>query len=441
MPVANDIDNRIGRSFSNQTSDLSWNDTAALIVRFYQITFNRVPDKEGLEHWLRHLNTVENEQVVPRRLAEVFCQSQEFQNTYGSWQPRDLLAALSRNARPGSTELDEAVRARFDAIADQIGGTTVPIDLLVTVAQAPEVVARLTSHVQIFLDGAHKGSESYAGRLFDRVPPPLPEEHPLPVPEPPSLILEQPSPVPEPEALSAPAPALALPETGQVYALTLDDDSIIGTDLDDVFRARLAPRHAPNDTRQRGSTLSDGDTLAGGQGWDELHAYIGLRPVRPAVSGVEEIRIKASPTATGDEPRPAGAHFDASLINGALTIWNDASSCDLTISGLEVSTEVGVRNAIHTTILNYRGQPLFSGPVHVRLSGAIDRLEMPDVRSVEMEVEGGTQAGFHASHLANWSIGGNGHAQFSVPDTTARSLKMINASGFDGDLKLDVMEV
>ncbi|MFC7400175.1 hypothetical protein ACFQU1_23520 [Chelatococcus sp. GCM10030263] len=443
MPVANDIDNRIGSSLSSQTSTLSWNDTAALIVRLYQITFNRVPDKEGFEHWQRYLNTVEDEQVMPRRLAEVFCQVQEFRDSYGSHRPRDLLATLARNARPGSTEPDETLRAKIDAIANQISETTAPIDLLLAVAQAPEVVSRLSSHIQIFLDGAHKGTETYAGRLFERLPPPPPEEQPEPLPQiadPPSPVPEQPLPVPEPEALSAPPPTVAQPETGQVYRLTLADDSIIGTDFDDVFYARLMPKHAPNERPQHNPTLSDGDTLAGRQGWDELHARIGLKPVRPAILDIEEIRIKAAPVIAGDEPRPSGAHFDASLVSGALAMWNDASSCDLTISGLELNTEVGVRNAIHATTVQYRGQPLFGGAAHLKLSGAVKRLDVPNVRTVEMEVEGGTDADFHASHLADWSISGTGHAWFRVPDETARSLKTINASGFEGDMKLDLRE-
>jgi hypothetical protein len=425
MPVANDIDNRIGSSPSIQASGPTWSDTAALIVRFYQITFDRVPDKGGLEHWLRHLNTVEDVEMAPRRLAEIFCRSKEFQDSYGRERPHDLLTTFTRNARPGSTELDETLRTKFDAISGQITAMTTPIDLILAVAQIPEVINRLSSHVHLFLEGADKGTESYAGRLFDRLPPPPPEE----------LT----SPMPEPEALSAPAPSV-VPELGQVYALTLNDDSIIGTDFDDVFRARLAPRHAINEQSWREATLADGDTLAGGYGWDELHAQISLKPVRPAISGIEEIRIKASPTAVGGEPKPSGAHFDASIVDGALTIWNDASSCDLTISGLELSTQIGVRNAIHATVLQYRGQPLFSGPAHLKLSGAVERLNLPDVRSIEMEVEGGTQASLHAPRLAHWSIGGNGYAWFDVPDETARDLKTINASGFEGDLKLVVTE-
>jgi hypothetical protein len=435
MTTANEIDNTISVNRPSPSPELSWNDSAALVVRLYQIAFNRVPDKGGFEHWQRYLNEVADANTHPRTLADHFCQSREFRDKNGNTRSRDLIETLARNARAQSHELDPQFQAKLDAFSNQIDDSMTAADVLLRFADLPEVTARLQPHTEAFLDRAHKGTERYIGRLFERIP------EPLPVPQP--QIAAEPTPDPASKAgASPPADGSVEPETGRVYQLTLDDDRIVGTVFDDVFRARLVP--LASGSPQRSRTLSDSDNLVGGDGWDELQLDIGLTSVKPTLSGIEEIRIKARPEMAPDEksstPFATGAHFDAGQTTGMRVVWNDGSTCPLVISGLTPDVEVGVRHTPHATVLKYTGQsqPSISTPVHIKVSGQVTGLDMHGVRNLEMKVEGGTHADVVAPNLTYWSVSGTGAAWFDVPNQTARGLKLFKAKEFDGDLKLSL---
>jgi Ca2+-binding RTX toxin-like protein len=125
------------------------------------------------------------------------------------------------------------------------------------------------------------------------------------------------------------------------FVLTTGTNSFTGTSGNDTFDAGLSTSSL--------QTLNSGDSLDGGAGTDELFAVINGSVTPSAVKGIENIYITNTSTT-------AVANADFSNATGITSISNQSSTFGTTISGINTSVAVTVRDTtVATHTVTYTG--------------------------------------------------------------------------------------
>lgn len=124
-------------------------------------------------------------------------------------------------------------------------------------------------------------------------------------------------------------------EEGQTFTLTDELDTFTGGSNDDVFNAPLTGDQSAPD-----QTLGLADELDGGAGTDRLNATLnddvgGANGGSPALTSIERVWLRS---------RHDDAEVDLGSADSVEQLWNDRSTNDLTVTGVQNSVVLGLNN-------------------------------------------------------------------------------------------------
>lgn len=128
------------------------------MVRLYQAAFDRVPDQGGLKVWV-------NSGLSLDEIADGFCNSQEFNNRYGSNEVNEaFVISLYKNVLGREPDAD--------GLANWTNSGLSAAQMLAGFSEAQEFKNSINSAVSTFLDECGKGTQDYEGKLDDYLPQP-----------------------------------------------------------------------------------------------------------------------------------------------------------------------------------------------------------------------------------------------------------------------------
>lgn len=244
---------------------------------------------------------------------------------------------------------------------------------------------------------------------------------------------------------------------GGTYTLTIGEDTIVGTDKNDVFNAPLVQDRA-GDLVQ---TLEDIDDLDGGAGIDTLNATLNgsTPPAAPRVNNIEIFNLRATETSV----------LDFANISGVQEIWNSRSANTIALSydNASIAATYGVRDTAATTSISFASN--LGGDADVLnlifsnagtesraayiLSGQAADIEVLNVtaqgtnfvnldafdaaKKLNLTTSGALELEIEDNDLTDITITGSG--ELNLVDTEAfAAVKIVDAADFSGDLTLDV---
>jgi hypothetical protein len=117
--------------------------------------------------------------------------------------------------------------------------------------------------------------------------------------------------------------------TGQNFALTLNQDTLTGTALDDTFNANLLQDNNAAAT----NSLQSFDTLNGGAGVDTLNVTLNAGSAAPTLQNIEKINLTATGVATLDLQNSSGVESINVVNSIANTTVNNVFDAALKVTG------------------------------------------------------------------------------------------------------------
>ena len=153
-------------------------------------------------------------------------------------------------------------------------------------------------------------------------------------------------------------------------ALTSGTDTIIATAADDTFNASVSATAAEN-------TLSNIDTLSGGDGIDTANIVVSVLAVDIGVSSVGMTSIETIKIRSIDSDGTVATHaatFNAGLATGITSVSSDRSTSNLTVTGLAAGASVGMigNGSLTNGILSYAYNTAASAQIINIDGGTID---------------------------------------------------------------------
>ncbi|CAH1657542.1 hypothetical protein CHELA1G11_11285 [Hyphomicrobiales bacterium] len=478
-------------SDSDRSQSSAWHGRAVQAVRLYQITFNRVPDRAGLDHWTSRLDGRETFGDVATR----FVDNPEFNTLYGSWTPRSIYQEFLANALGPNKTIPEAMAWRPEF------GTLSTGQLLAKVAQALAISAYLKPYIGVFLDGLHNGTENYIGSLLlRRLPTPTATDGTdvagEPVEASPTLSAPVQSPTaaanPSVSALpsneSADAPAIGngvameqaprnaepaetpsppdtsppFPQTPQTpgtclapgfgnaanhanrteHVISSSHQPFIGTPYSDFIRATAYVLSSNTERPQVTSTALHRGTVNGCAGYDVLALEIGETVVDTKFISIEELWVRAAqvdPRAgLHEEPAKSGALINGYGFGEVQTLILDSLPFQVKVPNLDSDVSVHIRNAAHSTTLDFGPAKAWGSERDIHISGLASDLHFHRASWLKVKIGGVITApiGLHAPDLLSLRVIGENDITLNLSPATMPELRHIDATELTGRLVL-----
>lgn len=206
----------------------------------------------------------------------------------------------------------------------------------------------------------------------------------------------------------------------KTWSLTTGTNSFTGNTGDDTFDAGLSTSSL--------QTLNSGDQLAGGAGTDELYAVINGSVTPALISGIENVSITNVTTA---------ATIDFSNATGITSLVNQASTIDMSISGVSSALAVTVRDTSTTadqtiTYNDVTGSADSATVGIINVTGGNATLIVPGVETLTLNATGSTAnvlAGVTAAAATNLNITGTAAV---TPGTLSTTITTVDGSAHTG---------
>ncbi|CAH1666194.1 MULTISPECIES: DUF4214 domain-containing protein [unclassified Chelatococcus] len=464
---------------SDRSQSSAWHGRAVQAVRLYQITFNRVPDRTGLDYWTSMLDGRQSFGDVATR----FIDNPEFNSLYGSWTPRSIYHEFLANALGSNRIISKEYAWRPEFETHSAG------QLLAKLAQASEISTFLKPYIGVFLDGLHNRTENYIGSLLLRHPPMPADINETDVADepqetspslsnalqeaPPSdqivnaSIVPESSPEPPQNAVAHEAPGL--PDTSPPLTQTPDDPRIcraagsegaansvnwtehvissshqhfVGTPFGDFIRA---PAYIVSNSTERpriNSTVLSRNTVDGCAGHDILSLEMSETVVDAKLISIEELWIRPA------EVVPQSGLNTASKTNGALingygfgelrTLKLDSLSFPVKVPNLDSDVSVHIRNAAHSTTLDFRPAKTWFSERDIHIAGQASDLHFNRASWLKLTIGEGIMApiGLDSPNLLTLRIVSESDIALNLSHATTPSLRRIDATGCKGSLVL-----
>ncbi|MBS7697886.1 MULTISPECIES: DUF4214 domain-containing protein [unclassified Chelatococcus] len=472
---------------SDRSQSSAWHARAVQAVRLYQITFNRVPDRAGLDHWTSRLDGRQTFDDVATR----FVDNPEFNALYRSWSARSIYQEFLGNALGPDQTIPDSLAWKQEFSSLSTG------QLLAKLAQASEINAHLKPYIGVFLDGLHNGTENYTGSLLlRRVPTPSsieetgqedPTETPPSPALPPEVAAAPPSPPsnfhPADESVDAPsianAPTLeeapgnaasadresvpdppspliqnpnaclapgddgaANPPSRTEHVISSSYQPFFGTPYSDFIRATSYVISSNTERPQVNSSVLQRSTVNGCAGYDVLALEMSETVIDSELVNIEELWVRA---ALAD---PRGGLYaepakDGAIINGygfgeLQTLILDSLPFRLKVPNLDSDVSVHIRNAAYSTTLNFGPARSWGSERDVRIAGMASDLHVNGATWLKLTFNGAINGvtSLDAPSLLSLRVIGETDATLDLSPATVPKLRFVNATELAGRLVL-----
>ncbi|MGJ8603688.1 MAG: DUF4214 domain-containing protein [Marivita sp.] len=251
--------------------------------------------------------------------------------------------------------------------------------------------------------------------------------------------------------VEAAAAAVIAAVPGDDFALTIGVDELDGTTGVDVFTAPLSYNVTTDSFVQ---TLEQYDVIDGGSGIDSLYAALELDSEAPVLTSVENLFLEARDGGINQTTGSIEASIDLNNADSVQQLWNNGSSSDLDVSEVQNGVTIGMKNVDkgtafyvgyadgafeddHTQALVLEGVGTKTASALLDIAGGEEFIKdlsitATGVNNLELLYNGS------GPNVENITISGSGELFLVDGDNTFDEVMTVDASGFAGDLTLNI---
>ena len=410
--LANFVANSQTSSAQSQQIDLlvnssEANSTVDPVVRVYQATFGRVPDKAGLDFWTdfyRDSGDVGKPGATPAltTLNQGFVNSDEFKARFPTAAANGTVTEDFLNALYQQT----LGRAPDQAGKDFYLGKSIA-STVTAFAQSSEFINLSNSQVNLFLNKAGNMTQDYAGSVFDT------------------------------NDDGKVDGADSAPPAGQTFTLTIGQDTASAA----TFEAPTLPNLLGGETQ----TLNSADKLTGVGTDATLNATLNTAVnVNPELSGIANVNLRTTAVSNLDLGRATGVKAATHIANVAgadLSVLNIGSMVDVGVSNgapgggtdslfqFQPSVLAGTTDTVNVKLSNNGSSAATSGNVNIAGlgSGVAETLNVAvtgtnRINSLSSDVNAGLGATTATNGATTYKFAGDGSIRINTQLTNATTV-------------------